>query len=123
MEVDPAEWQSRLEAVSLKQLILLYEMSNLIQSIGSVEGQPNDPNLELNTQSHHWASFRRSDTRVELGQRIRKHMENTYRRIHNEEFEDPWALAKEDGFLMFVVLWDHWQPPFEDLVYRRPFEL
>ncbi len=50
-------------------------------------------------------------------------MENTYRRYHNEDFDDPWGLAKEDGYLFFVVLWDHWQSPFEDLVCRRGFEL
>jgi len=87
--VGPAEWQSRLEAVSLKQLILLYEMFNLIQSIGSEEGHSNNPNLDSNTQSQHWANFLRSDTRVELSRRTRKHMENTYRCIHNEDFDDP----------------------------------
>jgi len=49
-------------------------------------------------------------------------MENTYRHIHNEEFDDPWVLAKEDGYLFFVVLWDHWHSPSEDLVCRRRFE-
>jgi hypothetical protein len=123
MEVDPAGWQARLEAVSLKQLILLYEMSNLRQSIGSEEGHPCGPNLDIDIQSQHPASFRRSDKRIELSRRIRKHMENTYQRIYNEDFDDPWGLAKEDGYLFFVVLWDHWQSPFEDLVRRRGFEL
>ncbi len=66
MEMNPAEWQSRLEAVSLKQLILLYEMSKLTQSIGSEEGHPCGPNLDIDIQSQHPASFRRTDERQSL---------------------------------------------------------
>jgi hypothetical protein len=122
MELDPAVWQSRLEAVSLKQIILLYEMSNLRHNIGSEVGHHYGPH-DIDTQSQRPTSFRRSDKRIELSRRIRKYMENTYRRIHSEDFGDPWVLAKEDGYLSFLVLWDHWQPPFEDLVCRRQFEV
>ncbi len=57
MELDPADWQSRLEAVSLKQLILLNEMSNLTQSIGPEEGHPYGPNLDIDTDSQHPLAF------------------------------------------------------------------
>lgn len=120
MELDPGEWQSRLEAVSLKQLILSYEMSNLTQTIGSETGYHYGP-YDIDNQSQHPAGFRRSDKRSKLSRRIRKHMENTYRHIHHEGFDDPWVLAKEEGYLFFVVLWDHWQPPFKDLVCCRQF--
>lgn len=122
MELDTAGWHSRLETMSLKQLILLYEMSNLTQSIGPEEGHSDSPNVDTDITSPHPASFRRSDRRIELSRRIKKHMEHTYRRIHDEDFDDPWVLAKEDGYLFFIVMWDHWQSPFEDLVCRRRFE-
>jgi len=115
MELDTAEWHSRLEAASLKQLILLYELSKLTQSIGPGEGHQ-DP------ESQHPARFHRSDKRRELSRKIGEHMGHTYRRIHNKKFDDPWVHAKEDGYLFFVVMWDHWQKPFEALVCRRPFE-
>lgn len=115
MKLDTAEWHLRLEAASLKQLMLLYETSKLTQSIEPGEGHPN-PELR------HHTSFRRSDKRIELSRKIREHMEHRYRRIHDQDFDDPWVLAKSDGHLWFVVMWDHWQQPFEDLVCRRPIE-
>lgn len=122
MELSIDEWHSRLEAASLKQLILLYEMSNLTQSIGPGEGHLDCPDLDVDPKSQHPASFRRSNKRIELSRKIKKHMEHTYLRIHGEDFDDPWVLAKEDGYLFFVVMWDHWQQPFEDLVCCRRFE-
>ncbi len=116
MKLDTAEWRSRLEAASLKQLMLLYETSNLMQSIEPGEGH-SDPELQ------HHTSFRRSDKRIELSRKISKHMDHRYRCIHNQDFDDPWVLAKSDGYLDFVVMWDHWQRPFEDLVCRRPIEI
>lgn len=111
MKLDTAKWRSRLEAASLKQLMLLYEMSNLTQSIEPGEGR-SDPELQ------HHTSFRRSDKRIELSREIRKHMDDRYRCIHDQELDDPWVLAKSDGYLNFIVMWDHWQQPFKDLIWR-----
>lgn len=123
MDLDPAEWESRFEAVTLKQLILLCEVSGLRQSIGPEEEHPCGLDLDIDAQSPHPARFHQPDKRIELSQRIEKHIEDRYRHIHNENFDGPWPLAKYDGYLGFIVLWDHWQSPFKDLVFcRHPFE-
>lgn len=119
MRLDAAEWQSRLEAMTSKQVVLLYEMSRLTQSVGLEEAHPENTTLDADPKSQHPTSFRRSDKRQALSRRTKEHMEHTYRRIHNEDFDEPWVNAKEDGYLWFVVMWDHWQTPFEDLMCRR----
>lgn len=98
MGLDPGEWQSRFEVVSLKQLNLLCEMSDLTQTIGSETGYHYGP-YSMNNQSQHPADSHGSDKRLKLSRRIQKDMENTYRRIHNEESDHPWVLANEEGYL------------------------
>ena len=115
MKLDTTEWHSRLEAASLKQLILLYEMSNLTQSIEPGEGHSN-PKLQ------HHTSFRPSNKRMELSRKTNKHIEHRYRHIYDQGFNGPWVLAKSDGYLDFVVMWDHWQRPNDIPTFARSYD-
>lgn len=119
MRVGAAEWQSRLEALTLKQLYHLYEMTKLTQSI---EGEdlilkPLFPNAD--PSSFHAISLDQSQERIALGKKTWEHIEQTYQRIHHKEAEWPWDLAKDEGFLWCIVLWDHWQESLKQIVCDR----
>lgn len=121
MKLDPSALQTRLESTTLKQLYYLCEMSKLTQNIGGEEAVPlpYNPSADTNPDSEHIIDHRRSRERAALGARIWDHLVRTFRRIHDDDPEDVWVYAKEDGFLSFVVLWDHWHPLLKEFVCCR----
>ena len=121
MKSDPAEWQSRLEPMTLKQLYHLSEMCALTQSIGREEVIPAPYFPNAAPGSALAINSRRSAERHALSFKVSKHLQIVYRRLHHRDaVDDPWVHAKREGYLWFVVLWDHWQPGLRELVYNRP---
>lgn len=124
MTIDAEEWQPRLDTMSLKQLYYLCEMSKLTQSIGREEIVPApqfpnaDPDLAIAINSG------RSKKRIALDERIWGHITRVYQRVYHREAEWPWIFTKEEGYLWFIVIWDHWQPSLKSIVCssRQSFE-
>ena len=124
LKLKPAQWQSRLESMTLKRLFELHEMTKIWQSIGREEVRPAPrwPNPKPNYVPD--IDKGRSKERVTLEKKIWQHIENTYRSIHNAEPDAPWAYTLEEGVDGFVVIWDHWQPELKDIVLgQRPVEM
>lgn len=123
MKVDAAEWQSRLESMTLKQLYHLCEMSKLTQSVGREEVVPAPRHPDVPPDSVHAINSGRSEKRVTLEKRTWEHIEHTYQRVHHREAEDPWIHTKHEGYLWFIVMWDHWQACLREVVCgRRPMD-
>ena len=123
MKIDATEWPPRLEAMTLKQLYYLYEMTKLTQSIGMEEIVPAPPFPNADPDSVIAINSGQSKERIVLGEKIWGHIERAYQRIYHKDAEYPWILAKDEGFLWFIVMWDHWQPSLKQILCgRRPID-
>lgn len=118
MKVDTTEWQPRLEAMTLKQLYHLCEMTKLTQSIGREEVVPAPPFPNADPDSAIAINSGQSKERIALGEKTWEHIERTYQRIYHRDAEYPWIFAKDEGFLWFIVMWDHWQPSLRQIICR-----
>ena len=116
MKLSPAALQKRLESKTLKQLYHLCEMSKLTQNIGKEEAFPRVKDSDMDIDSASKIDHRRSKERAALDRRIWKHLAHVFRQIYHEDAEYVWEYAKEEGFLSFVVVWDHWQPSLKEIV-------
>ncbi len=119
MKVDATEWQPRLEAMTLKQIYHLYEMSRLTQSIGGEEIIPPLRHPCHDPDSLHAINSNKSEKRKALERKIMDHLERRYMEVYNEGAEDPWIYANDEGFLWFIIMWDHWQRDFKSIVCRQ----
>lgn len=112
MNLEPAQWASRLESMKLKQLYYLCEMSKLTQSIGNEEKLPAPEARPIGRG--------RSKKRNSLEAKIWDHIESIYQRTYREKSDYPWIYAKHEGSLWFVVIWDHWQGSLKQIVCGGP---
>ena len=99
--------QSRLQSMSLKQLLYLCEISWLPDGMGPGEGI--DPESES-------AIYQ---TREAFSKLILEYTESTYRRIHGQDMELIWVIAMDEGYSDFLVMWDHWQSSLKEVVCGR----
>ena len=120
MKMDLSGWRSRLQSMTLKQLYYLHEMTKLTQSIGQGEEKvpppffPDEPR-----DSIHSINSGQSDKRIALGEKVWQQIQDVSQRIFNQDAPDPSAYTKEEGFLWFVVMWDHWHLSLKDMVYHQ----
>lgn len=120
MKKDTVDWAKRLEKIKLKELYLLFEMSKLNQSIGMEEVLPSFPDPQPLPGSYHAINRRFSEKRQQLSKFIWKDIKKTYLRTRNEEASDLWAVnVKAEGYLNFLVLWDHWQYDLKSVACTR----
>lgn len=120
MEVGSAEWQPRLEAMRLKQLYHLCEMTNLTQRIEG-EDVVLEPQLpDADPDSYHAINLDQSKKRIALGEQTWEHIERSYQRVYHMDAEWPWKYSKDDGVLWLILMWDHWQGELRKVV-CRPF--
>lgn len=116
-----AEWQAKLEPMTLKQLFHLYEMSMLPDTIGRGRGEgvvpfPSRPETRLDTIFIDHESVER---RVALERQILKHLEDVYRRTHGKNLIRIWVHAPQEGYGDFIAMWDHFQPSLKEVVCGR----
>ena len=109
--------------MTLRQLFYLCEMCHLPQSVG--RGKEEIPaSVYPNTDSDSALAIsvaRRSAKRVALNEKIWNHIIQIHRRIHHRDPPYVWVHCKEEGFMGFICLWDHWQSSlFEIVCARRP---
>ncbi len=114
---DPSKWLSKLESMTLKQLYRLHEMTKLTQSIGQGE-EPIPPPMFLDEppDSVHSINSGQSEQRIALSDQVWQQIQHISQRIFHQDAQAPIVYAKHEGFMWFVVLWDHWQESFKDLV-------
>jgi len=104
MKVNAIEWQSRLEAMTLKQIYHLYEMSRLTQSIGGekiispLRHSCHDPD------SLHAINSNKFKKRKALKRKIMDYLKRRYMEVYNEGAEDSWIYANDEGFLWFIIM-------------------
>ena len=116
MKLDPADWAPRLESMTSQQLYYLHEMTKLTQSIGHEEELtpsqfPNQP-----PDSYHAINTGQSDKRIALENKAWERIQYVSQRFFQRDATDASVYAKHEGFLFFVVIWDHWQPSLKDVV-------
>lgn len=93
MKMDAAEWQPRLDAMSLKQLYYLCEMTKLTQSIGREEVVPAPVFPNADPQSAIAINSGQSEKRITLGEKTWEHIESIYQRVYyHRDAEWPWIL-------------------------------
>ena len=114
MRLDAAEWQMRLDAMTLKQLYHLYEMSRLTQSIGGEEVIP------AQDDSMSAIKMGRSEKRIDLERSTWKHIERIFQDVYGDNAIDVWGRAAFEGFMWFLIIWDHWQPELNIVVCGQP---
>lgn len=114
---DPSKWLSKLESMTLKQLYRLHEMTRLTQSIGQGE-EPIPPPMfsDQPPDSVHFINTGQSKERLALSDTVWQQIQHISQRIFHQDAQDPSVYAKHEGFMWFVVLWDHWQESLKDLV-------
>ncbi|KAL8959824.1 MAG: hypothetical protein Q9193_003374 [Seirophora villosa] len=112
LSIDSLEQQqSRLQSMSLKQLLYLCEMSWLPNGMG--------PGEDVDPESEAVIYEQRIQAREALSKRILEHTESTYRRIHGQDMGLIWVIAMEEGYSDFLVMWDHWQSSLKEVVCGR----
>lgn len=116
MKLNPAEWAPRLESMTSQQLYHLHEMTKLTQSIGHEEDIPPSPNANEPPDSFLAINFGQSEKRIALEDRVRERIQHISQRFFQRDAAHTIVYAKREGFLFFVVFWDHWQPSLKELV-------
>lgn len=120
MKLDPAEWPPRLASMTSQQLYYIHEMTKLTQSIGHEEDIPPLPFPNVRPDSFDAVNLGQSDKRIALEDEIRNRIEYNSQRFFQIEAAHPSVYAKHEGFLFFVLVWDHWQPPLKELICYPP---
>lgn len=122
MKLDPAEWALRLESMTLQQLYYLFELTKLTQSIGHEEypysppaAFPKPPPASMDAVNND-----KSDKRIALEATVRQQIHYMSQRFFQRDIMDVSIYAASEGFLWFVVLWDHWQPSLKEIVCHLP---
>lgn len=116
LSLECSEWESRLEAMTSQELYYLHEMTKLTQSIGREERVPPPMFPHEPPDSVHSINSGRSEKRITLERRIWQQIQYNSVRFFERDAQDPSVYAKHEGFLWFVVMWDHWQPSLENMV-------
>ena len=116
MRLDCSEWNSRLQEMTSQELYYLLEMTKLTQSIGREEIVPPPRHPHESSDSVHSINSGRSEKRIALEGMIWQQIQRNSWQFFERKAQDPIIYTKHEGFLWFVVLWDHWQPSFKDLV-------
>lgn len=117
---DPSKWSSKLGSMTLKQLYYLHEMTKLTQSIGQGEEPVSPPMFPGEPPGTvHSINSSQSEKRIALGDKIWQQIQYLSQRFYHEDAHYTCVYAKHEGFMWFVVLWDHWQASLKDLVCHR----
>lgn len=116
MNLNPSEWKVRLEAMTSQELYYLHEMTKLTQSIGKEEIVPPPLFTDQPPNSIHAINSGRSEKRIAVEETVWQQVERSSQRIFGEEAVHPEVYTKYEGFMWFVVIWDHWQPSLKDAV-------
>ena len=116
MSLNPSEWKSSLEVMTSQELYYLHEITKLTQSIGGQEIIPPPIFPDQLPESVHAINSGRSEKRISLEETVWQQIEHTSQRIFGQEAIHPEVYAKHEGFMWFVVIWDHWQPSLKDAV-------
>ena len=116
MRLDLSECDSRLQAMTSQELYYLWEMTKLTQSIGQEEIVPPPMFPDEPSDSVHSINSGRSEKRIALEGIIWQQIQRNSWQFFERNAQDPSIYTKHEGFLWFVVLWDHWQPSLKDLV-------
>ncbi|KAI4181336.1 MAG: hypothetical protein LQ346_006809 [Caloplaca aetnensis] len=117
----PAEWQPRLESMTLKQLSRLYGMSMFPEGTVSIrldgvrkgrqrDAMPLPPHLEAGLDMDLILNDEPFDWRVALKGEVRKHLADAYQRTHGQDLGLMWAGTQQGGSGDFTGMWDHRQP-------------
>ncbi|KAL8711677.1 MAG: hypothetical protein Q9225_007075 [Loekoesia sp. 1 TL-2023] len=123
MSLERSAWESRLQAMTSQELYYLHEMTKLTQSIGREEivPPPRFPNAPPDSVDP--IDFRRSEKRIALERRVWQQIQCNSLRFFERDAQHPSIAVKYEGYLWFVVLWDHWQPSLEDMVCHKSVSL
>ncbi|KAL8648399.1 MAG: hypothetical protein Q9226_006012 [Calogaya cf. arnoldii] len=118
---DPIQRQSKLQTMSLKQLLYLCEISWLPDGLGPGEGVASTPeDLDSAPGSNSMIDQRqRIEEREKLSAMILASTKQMYQRIHGCEMELIWVIAMDEGFGDFLVMWDHWRSSLQEVICGR----
>lgn len=117
MRSDASTWSLRIEGMTLKRLHYLYEMTKLPQSIGQGEEQVPPPTFsDEPPDSVHSINSGTSEKRIALGEKVWARIDDVSQQIFGQDSPHPVIYAKHEGFMDFVVMWDHWHDSLKDLV-------
>ena len=102
-----ADRQHRLQSITnLRHLYYLYELSFLEQSVGKAEVLSVIPG----------SRYSGSPQRIALRDAIWDRLGDVYRSAHGKEPEDVQIYGMEDGYMWYVVMWDHWQDNLRQVI-------
>lgn len=102
MRLDPSQWQTTLDSLTLKAAYLLRELCCLNSNIGSEE----EGSTSIRTGCWPYPSSRK---RAELKHFIDAHIDRFQAGRGEGSVEWPWVYWRDCGIWDFVVIWDHWQ--------------
>ena len=123
MRLDRSAWDSRLQAMTSQELYYLREMTKLTQRIGREEIVPPPIFPHEPSDSVHSINSGQSEKRIALERRVWQQIQRNSWDFLERDAQDPSSYAKHEGFLWFVVLWDHWQPSLKDMVCHQSVSL
>ena len=117
MKIDRSEWDSRLQGMTSQELYYLKEMTDLTEGYAMLNETIHQPTLPLQPpDSLHSINHSEPRKRFDLGQCIWEQIQRNSLRFFEQDALFTSCYAKHEGFFVFVVFWDHWQPSLKDLV-------
>ncbi|KAG8534352.1 uncharacterized protein KY384_001196 [Bacidia gigantensis] len=116
MIFDTSRWTPRLEVMTSQELYYLHEMTKLTQNIGGGESVPAPLFPDQPPDSVHAIDSGRSGEREILEYAVWHQIDHISQRIFGEKAIHADIYAKHEGFMGFVVIWDHWQISLKDAV-------
>ena len=112
LRIDPALWDSRLQAATSQELYLIHEMTRLTSSIGREEKVPRPPHSDANLGIDlNW-----SHCRCDLERRVWQQIQTNSVQYFDLNAASIEFLSFELGALYFIALWDHWQEPLKEII-------
>ncbi|KAF4629368.1 hypothetical protein G7Y89_g8778 [Cudoniella acicularis] len=116
LTINPLQWQSRLEQMTLNQLHLLHETTRLTTGLG---GDPAAPPPRFQDEEFGFASGWDSGKlpkHVVVRRAAWEHINLEYKRVHKKEAKPLAAYGMHEGYRCYYIgFWDHWQRVFREI--------
>ena len=116
LRIDTSAWDSRLQAMTSRELYYLHEMTKLTQSIGREETVPPPIYPNATSDSVNSTNHGRSEKRDAVERRVWQQIQHNSLLFFDRDALHAAVFAKHEGALEFVAIWDHWQPSLKEMV-------
>ncbi|MCJ1386950.1 hypothetical protein MMC17_010079 [Xylographa soralifera] len=116
MRLDRSGWESRLQAMTQQELYYLQEMAELTQSIKREEIFPLGCDPDILSDQFDFMHVDQCEKGFALRLTVWEQIQRNSWCFFGLDAMHTTHCARYEGYFVFVVLWDHWQPTLKEVV-------